>query len=55
MSWLLHKDASIVDQLMQGLPVSDVAKLAAWLRSEAGGSDYWKAAQLYYTRDASRR
>ena len=48
-SWLLHKDSSIVDQLIQGLPVSDVTQLAAWLESEAGAFDYWKAkaAQLH--------
>ena len=47
-TWLLHKDSSIVDQLIQGLPLSDVADLAAWLGSEAGGSDDWKSAQVYY-------
>jgi hypothetical protein len=47
-AWLLHKDSTIVDQLMQGLPSSDVANLAAWLGSEAGRSEDWKSAQVYY-------
>jgi hypothetical protein len=48
LSWLMHSDDDIVDQMIQGLVVPDVVKLAAWLRSEAGGSDHWKAAQLFY-------
>ena len=48
LTWLLHKDSSIVDQLIQGLPLSDVADLAAWLGSEVGGSEDWKSAQVYY-------
>jgi hypothetical protein len=46
-AWLLHKDSSIVDQLIQGLALPDAAELASWLGSEAGGSDHWESAQIY--------
>jgi hypothetical protein len=48
LKWLLHKDPSIVDQQIQGLAMSDIAELAAWLESEDGDFEHWKSAQLYF-------
>lgn len=46
MSWLLHPNANIVEQVLQGVGAAACDDLAMWLRNTK--ADFWSAARLWY-------